>query len=153
MQLYTLLLGEEMVHYAEDHRAVIHRFGRFPPRNAALGRTSMRLGSGRRIPFGLPESCRTMKSLGWSKQPFTVTVLDRLWQMSRARALGRKISNQVQPVSKGRLPKGRTSLIGISITVSHSMEARLKSRNFVWQITLQDVTQDLTCLRRRSATG
>jgi uncharacterized protein (DUF924 family) len=41
VRLYTLL-GEEMVQYAEDHRAVIRRFGRFPRRNAALGRTSTR---------------------------------------------------------------------------------------------------------------
>ena len=33
-------LGEEMVRYAEDHRDVIRRFGRFPHRNAALGRVS-----------------------------------------------------------------------------------------------------------------
>jgi uncharacterized protein (DUF924 family) len=39
VRLYTLL-GKEMVRYAEDHRAVIRRFGRFPHRNAALGRTS-----------------------------------------------------------------------------------------------------------------
>lgn len=36
------LLGEEMVRYAEDHRAVIRSFGRFPHRNLALGRTSTR---------------------------------------------------------------------------------------------------------------
>jgi uncharacterized protein (DUF924 family) len=35
-----VLLGEEMAGYAEDHRTVIRRFGRFPHRNAALGRTS-----------------------------------------------------------------------------------------------------------------
>jgi uncharacterized protein (DUF924 family) len=29
-----------MVRYADEHRAVIRRFGRFPHRNAALGRTS-----------------------------------------------------------------------------------------------------------------
>jgi uncharacterized protein (DUF924 family) len=39
VRLYTPL-GEEMVRYAEDHRVVIRRFGRFPHRNAALGRTS-----------------------------------------------------------------------------------------------------------------
>jgi uncharacterized protein (DUF924 family) len=36
------LLGEETVRYAEDHRTVIRLFGRFPHRNAALGRTSTR---------------------------------------------------------------------------------------------------------------
>jgi uncharacterized protein (DUF924 family) len=36
------LLGEEMGRYAEEHRAVIRQFGRFPHRNAALGRTSTR---------------------------------------------------------------------------------------------------------------
>jgi len=33
-------LGEEMTRYAADHRDVIRRFGRFPHRNAALGRAS-----------------------------------------------------------------------------------------------------------------
>jgi uncharacterized protein (DUF924 family) len=33
-------LGHELVRYAEEHREVIRRFGRFPRRNAALGRTS-----------------------------------------------------------------------------------------------------------------
>lgn len=33
-------LGDDTVKYAEDHRDVIRRFGRFPHRNAALGRTS-----------------------------------------------------------------------------------------------------------------
>ena len=33
-------LGEDMVRYAERHREVIRRFGRFPHRNAALGRVS-----------------------------------------------------------------------------------------------------------------
>ena len=32
--------GEEMLDYARRHREVIARFGRFPHRNAALGRTS-----------------------------------------------------------------------------------------------------------------
>ena len=41
VRLFTLL-GEEMVRYAEEHRAVIRRFGRFPHRNLALGRTSTR---------------------------------------------------------------------------------------------------------------
>ncbi|WP_333794023.1 DUF924 family protein [Hyphomicrobium sp.] len=31
-------LGEELLAYAEDHRAIIRRFGRFPHRNAILGR-------------------------------------------------------------------------------------------------------------------
>jgi uncharacterized protein (DUF924 family) len=39
VRLFTPL-GEEMARYAEDHRDVIRRFGRFPHRNAALGRTS-----------------------------------------------------------------------------------------------------------------
>lgn len=33
-------LGGEALHYAEAHRAVIRRFGRFPHRNAILGRPS-----------------------------------------------------------------------------------------------------------------
>ncbi len=33
-------LGDESVSYAERHRDVIRRFGRFPHRNQALGRTS-----------------------------------------------------------------------------------------------------------------
>ena len=33
-------LGEESIRYAERHRDVIRRFGRFPHRNAALGRVS-----------------------------------------------------------------------------------------------------------------
>jgi uncharacterized protein (DUF924 family) len=39
VRLFTSL-GEDMTRYAEDHRDVIRRFGRFPHRNAALGRTS-----------------------------------------------------------------------------------------------------------------
>jgi len=39
VQLF-MALGEDMVRYAKDHRAVIRRFGRFPHRNAALGRIS-----------------------------------------------------------------------------------------------------------------
>jgi uncharacterized protein (DUF924 family) len=39
VRLFTSL-GEEMTRYAEEHRDVIRRFGRFPHRNAALGRTS-----------------------------------------------------------------------------------------------------------------
>jgi uncharacterized protein (DUF924 family) len=37
VRLFTPL-GEDMVRYAERHRDVICRFGRFPHRNAALGR-------------------------------------------------------------------------------------------------------------------
>ena len=37
VRLFTAL-GEEMARYAEEHRDVIRRFGRFPHRNAALGR-------------------------------------------------------------------------------------------------------------------
>ncbi len=33
-------LGEDTIRYATDHRDVIRRFGRFPRRNAALGRVS-----------------------------------------------------------------------------------------------------------------
>ena len=33
-------LGGELARYAERHRAIIERFGRFPHRNAALGRAS-----------------------------------------------------------------------------------------------------------------
>lgn len=33
-------LGEELYRYAERHREIIERFGRFPHRNAALGRES-----------------------------------------------------------------------------------------------------------------
>lgn len=39
VRLFTSL-GEEMVRYAEEHREVIRRFGRFPHRNAAMGRAS-----------------------------------------------------------------------------------------------------------------
>jgi uncharacterized protein (DUF924 family) len=39
VRLFTTL-GEEMTRYAAGHRDVIRRFGRFPHRNAALGRTS-----------------------------------------------------------------------------------------------------------------
>jgi uncharacterized protein (DUF924 family) len=39
VRLFTSL-GEEMTRYAEEHRDVIRRFGRFPHRNAALGRIS-----------------------------------------------------------------------------------------------------------------
>lgn len=33
-------LGERAVHYADEHRKIIERFGRFPHRNEALGRDS-----------------------------------------------------------------------------------------------------------------
>ncbi len=33
-------LGEEVYRYAVRHREIIERFGRFPHRNAALGRAS-----------------------------------------------------------------------------------------------------------------
>ena len=33
-------LGEDAIRYGERHRDVIRRFGRFPHRNAALGRVS-----------------------------------------------------------------------------------------------------------------
>jgi uncharacterized protein (DUF924 family) len=39
VRLFTSL-GEQMTRYAEDHRDVIRRFGRFPHRNAALRRAS-----------------------------------------------------------------------------------------------------------------
>ena len=43
MRLFATLrdaLGEESMRYTEAHRDVIRRFGRFPHRNAALGRVS-----------------------------------------------------------------------------------------------------------------
>jgi uncharacterized protein (DUF924 family) len=43
VRLYEALraeLGDETVKYATDHRDVIRRFGRFPHRNAALGRVN-----------------------------------------------------------------------------------------------------------------
>ena len=43
MRLFEMLrdaLSSETLAYAEDHREVIRRFGRFPYRNAALGRES-----------------------------------------------------------------------------------------------------------------
>jgi uncharacterized protein (DUF924 family) len=39
VRLFTAL-GEQMVRYAEDHRDVIRRFGRFPHRNGVMGRAS-----------------------------------------------------------------------------------------------------------------
>ena len=38
MLLFTALSDEEQLHYARKHREVIERFGRFPHRNAMLGR-------------------------------------------------------------------------------------------------------------------
>ena len=38
MLLFTALGDEEQLHYAGKHRDVIERFGRFPHRNAMLGR-------------------------------------------------------------------------------------------------------------------
>jgi uncharacterized protein (DUF924 family) len=43
MRLFDTLreaLGDETIRHAEEHRSTIRRFGRFPYRNAALGRTS-----------------------------------------------------------------------------------------------------------------
>jgi len=40
VQLFTLLGDAEYLDYAERHRAVIREFGRFPHRNALLGRES-----------------------------------------------------------------------------------------------------------------
>jgi uncharacterized protein (DUF924 family) len=38
IQLFTKLGDEEQLKFAEKHREVIQRFGRFPHRNAILGR-------------------------------------------------------------------------------------------------------------------
>ena len=40
VRLFTDLGDAEVLRYARDHAAVIERFGRFPSRNAALGRKS-----------------------------------------------------------------------------------------------------------------
>ena len=40
VRLFTDLGDAEALRYARDHKAVIDRFGRFPSRNAALGRAS-----------------------------------------------------------------------------------------------------------------
>lgn len=40
VDLFTMLGDDNYLHYAIAHRDVIARFGRFPHRNAALGRTS-----------------------------------------------------------------------------------------------------------------
>jgi uncharacterized protein (DUF924 family) len=38
MLLFTALGDGKMLHFAKLHRAIIERFGRFPHRNAMLGR-------------------------------------------------------------------------------------------------------------------
>jgi len=40
LRLFESLGHEEWTHYARAHKAIIDRFGRFPHRNATLGRTS-----------------------------------------------------------------------------------------------------------------
>ncbi len=40
MRLCTALGDPETLRYAEMHRDIIQRFGRFPHRNASLGRTT-----------------------------------------------------------------------------------------------------------------
>ena len=51
--LFTALGDDEMLHYARKHHEVIERFGRFPHRNAALGRkpTAMELAAGDVVPW------------------------------------------------------------------------------------------------------
>jgi len=51
--LFTALGDEEMLHYARLHHDVIERFGRFPHRNAALGRkpTAMERAAGDVVPW------------------------------------------------------------------------------------------------------
>ena len=51
--LFTALGDEEMLLYARKHHEVIERFGRFPHRNAALGRkpTAMELAAGEVYPW------------------------------------------------------------------------------------------------------
>jgi uncharacterized protein (DUF924 family) len=51
--LFTALGDPEMLHYARLHHDVIERFGRFPHRNAALGRkpTAMELAAGDVVPW------------------------------------------------------------------------------------------------------
>ena len=39
MLLFTALGDDKMLHFAKLHRSIIERFGRFPHRNAMLGRT------------------------------------------------------------------------------------------------------------------
>jgi len=40
VELFTALGSAEALKYAVEHKAIVDRFGRFPGRNAALGRTS-----------------------------------------------------------------------------------------------------------------
>lgn len=40
VQLYEALGNEHSLHFARDHRDIVARFGRFPHRNAVLGRDS-----------------------------------------------------------------------------------------------------------------
>ena len=40
MTLFTALGDPELLDYAERHRVIVERFGRFPHRNAVLGRDS-----------------------------------------------------------------------------------------------------------------
>ncbi len=40
VELFTALGDAEQLDYAQQHRSIIHRFGRYPHRNAALGRRS-----------------------------------------------------------------------------------------------------------------
>lgn len=51
--LFTALGDEEMLHYARLHHDVIERFGRFPHRNAVLGRkpTAMEEAAGKVVPW------------------------------------------------------------------------------------------------------
>ncbi|MDQ8757127.1 DUF924 family protein [Sphingosinicella sp. LHD-64] len=51
--LFTALGDEEMLLYARKHHDVIERFGRFPHRNAVLGRkpTAMELAAGDVVPW------------------------------------------------------------------------------------------------------
>jgi uncharacterized protein (DUF924 family) len=51
--LFTALGDAEMLHYARKHHDVIERFGRFPHRNAALGRkpTAMEVAAGDVFPW------------------------------------------------------------------------------------------------------
>ena len=51
--LFTALGDEKMLHYARKHHDVIERFGRFPHRNAVLGRkpTAMEQAAGDVVPW------------------------------------------------------------------------------------------------------
>ena len=53
MLLFTALGDEEMLHFAKLHHAIIARFGRFPHRNAMLGRASRadEIGAGDVVPW------------------------------------------------------------------------------------------------------